>query len=261
VSLRFRLAFALSVILHLLLALLLSLTSRESRPKEALEIAIFEQKKRSGTTAGSKHLRSRRKHLPSLKKLVPHFAPTEGISPGGPDSGNDLAIDDSEQWGSRGGNFAEIENYNRYEKIQNDIEGLLEYPKPLGIRGIGGAVNARIHFSKNSKCDLTRLKVSAANRYLRLYVKSILLKVCRGSNLELQRFQPGQFVDLSFQFTTIKVGTGDPPKSHDGIVGNVLAFERVYQGGQSGNVNLGFVIDFLGSVLTDDMKGLREEPQ
>lgn len=260
-ALRFRLAISLSVALHLLLALLLSFSTKELRPKEAVEVTFTEREKKSGPTARSQRGRAQKKTLPALKNLIPRYAPAYGIAPGGANPGNDLAVDDAEKWGSHGANFGEVENYSRYEKIQNDIEGLLEYPAPLGIRGIGGTVNARIHFAKNSKCDLPRLSVSATNRYLRIYVKSILFKICRGSNLELQHFQPGQFVDLSFQFTTLGPGTGDPPKSHDGIIGNVLAFERVYQNGRSANVNLGFIVDFLGSLITDDMKGFGEEPQ
>ncbi|MGE4132998.1 MAG: hypothetical protein AB7F86_15255 [Bdellovibrionales bacterium] len=132
----------------------------------------------------------------------------------------------SEEFGADGGNFGEIVNFLRYEKLQEVIEGLLFYPGVLGRRGMEGTINARLALDSTSHCDWGRTKIDGSNPYLKVYILALLKKLCGRTAIEQVKVSR---IDLSFRFYLKEYmhPTIDPDPGSQ-IVGNVLTFARAF---------------------------------
>lgn len=166
----------------------------------------------------------------ALKKMIPRadwlFMPGEkGPAKGAAES--DSTQWDEEQFGAHGADLSQSEFLHRYSELQREIELMLNYPGILGRHGIEGTVNARLKFTEDSHCDLKKIRISGAQPYLRVYIFTLLNKLCGLSVVERSHFKKGHVVDFSFKFTLLEMPqTREEEESRSRITGNVLSFER-----------------------------------
>ncbi len=132
-----------------------------------------------------------------------------------------------EDWGKGGGDFGEIVNFMPYDRLREEIRGLLNYPGILARRGINGTVNTRLAFTHDSQCDWKKIKIDSHERHLRVYVLALLKKLCGFTVIKNMKMNSTQVIDLSFQFDLINETTPySLQRDQDFIVGNVIAFRR-----------------------------------
>lgn len=130
-----------------------------------------------------------------------------------------------EDFGSGGGGMKYVKHTLRFDQIIRDVEDMLNYPYPLGKRGIEGTINARLAFDGQGRCDVKRALLSGGSPYLRVYVLALLKKLCA---LEQTRLPEPMNLDLSFAFRI----TDEQPRPDPGkITGNVLLFTRTFPKG------------------------------
>ncbi len=133
----------------------------------------------------------------------------------------------TEDWGRGGGNFGEIVNFMQYDRLRQEIRGLLNYPGILARRGIHGTVNTRLAFTDQSQCDWKRIKIESHERYLRVYTLTMLKKLCAFTVIKNLYANREKIIDLSFQFDVINETTPAALQHpSDFIMGNVIAFRR-----------------------------------
>ncbi|NJL25995.1 MAG: hypothetical protein HC902_13060, partial [Calothrix sp. SM1_5_4] len=110
-----------------------------------------------------------------------------------------------------------------YARLREEIENMLEYPGPLGRRQLDGTINARLTFARGPECDWRRSRIEGAHPYFRIYILTLLKKLCSFDTLKTLRLREGQFVDLSFRFTLVHAMSRAVAKleGDDGVSGNV----------------------------------------
>lgn len=132
-----------------------------------------------------------------------------------------------QSWGAhQGGILKETEFFISYDRLFQEIQGLLYYPGVLGQHGISGTFNVKLAFTEDSQCDWKRTTISQANHYLKFYVMALLKKLCGLEFLKHTHFDTTTRADLNFDF---KITDGLPREydnSPDSIVGNTLLFRR-----------------------------------
>ncbi len=141
-------------------------------------------------------------------------------------------------FGVQGGTFREIEHFSSYNRVLEEIRGMLEFPEVLALNGVSGTINARLHF-KNTHCDWSRSTVFAGERHLRFYIDHILRKLCSFEIVNRLAFKDSQFLDLSFIFRlTHEPSSVVKQEAGDRIVGNVLRFKRSFRTPDLSNIDL-----------------------
>ena len=139
---------------------------------------------------------------------------------------NPLRDDPNSNWGSGGGTFERVADYNFFRQLYDSVEGQLFYPGVLARNRITGTVNARIVISNDGSCDWKRTGISGSNGYLSLYVLDVLKRVC------LQNFKPQigkreiTVADLSFRFDINENNDWERVEREKIVVGNALLFYR-----------------------------------
>ncbi len=183
-------------------------------------------KKKANGHKSNRRSEIRLNHRPHVLNLNPvskgdfHSQKSEGLP------GSSRTIE-SEQWGSGGGNFQEVEHFPEYDRLRTEIRGLLFYPPVLRRRGILGTVNVRMAFTSESRCDWRRIQVLAHERHLAVYVIALLKKLCHLTVIESLKADEHKVIDVSFSFDVVNEATPpDLQKDDDWIVGNVIAFRR-----------------------------------
>lgn len=133
-----------------------------------------------------------------------------------------------EDWGVKGTDLGEIANYLTYEKLFTEIDGALHYPAILARRGYAGTINARLAFTDQSQCDWQRTQIKIGQQYLRIYVLTLLKKICSLEVIRSLHADHKKTVDISFQFE-LNEGLGNQAElrqANQKVIGNVLMFHR-----------------------------------
>lgn len=138
----------------------------------------------------------------------------------------------TQDFGYGGGGMKYVAQTLQFDRLIRAVEGMLNYPYPLGKRGIDGTVNVRLTFGPDGHCDSKRARLSGASPYLRVYVLALLKKLCG-----LERLPEPMSVDLSFAFLITDEeqrsrGQGDLTQKGQ-ITGNVLFFTRTFPKGMA----------------------------
>lgn len=237
---KMRVFILLSVLLHALVAALFVWQKAPPLPPEKIEVSIRELPRAHPNSHGtkpsprtSKEKHGKGKGRISLSKLRPSWSTVlePGLNEGrliDPDA-RGTSEWPSDSWGAhQGGLLKELEYYISYERVFQEIEGLLNYPGVLGAHEISGTLNVRLGFDDNSQCDWSRTTVTEANHYLKFYVMALLKKLCGLDFMEHMRFNSSTRIDINFNFV---ISDGLPrsyDNAEDSIVGNVLLFRRTY---------------------------------
>jgi hypothetical protein len=163
-------------------------------------------------------------------------------------SGNALSDANSKgEWGEEGGDaFKHLASTGEFQRLAEEIEGLLYFPVPMRNRDLSGAISARLFFQKSGGCDWQRSTMPKGEVHFRVYVLALLKKVCAFERVAQLRLLTTDHVDLSFQFRFVSARefVARPPFW---ITGNVLAFERQAQGSPI-RLNLGPIQLFDGDL-------------
>jgi hypothetical protein len=217
-----------SVLLHALVAALFVWRKAPPPiPEEKIEISIRESPKGHPRSHGTKGKGT------SLAKLRPSWSSV--LKPGA-NEGRLIDPDargtsewPSDSWGShQSGLLKETEHFIGYERVFQEIEGLLNYPGVLGDHDISGTFNVRLGFDDHSRCDWSRTSVTEANHYLKFYVLALLKKLCGLDFMEHMRFNSSTRLDINFNFVISGGLPRDYDNTGDSIAGNVLLFRRTY---------------------------------
>jgi len=115
-------------------------------------------------------------------------------------SGTDSTAPDnsSDDWGAGGHQFGRLQDYGALKRVSERIDRLVQYPKVLSTRKIGGFVKARLVLKKDGACDWRTSTIGGTRHELRVYVLMLLKDYCLKG--------PGRFaresntVDFAFQF-------------------------------------------------------------
>jgi hypothetical protein len=223
-----------SLLLHALVAgLLMWRKAPQPIPEEKIEISIRELPKGDLNSRSAKSsVRGRGKRI-SLSKLKPSWS---SVLEPGPNEGRSIDPEargtgewPSNSWGAhQGGLLKEMEHYISYERVFQEIEGLLNYPGVLGQHDISGTFNVRLGFDDNSQCDWSRTSITEANHYLKFYVLALLKKLCGLDFMNRMRFNRATRIDINFNFVISDGLARDYDNAADSISGNVLLFRRTY---------------------------------
>lgn len=132
-----------------------------------------------------------------------------------------------DSWGAhQGGILKETEFFISYERLFQEIQGMLNYPSVLGKHNISGTLNVRLGFNDQSQCDWTRTTISQANHYLKFYVMALLKKMCAMEFMQHMHFNTTTRADLNFDFKITDGLQRTYDNAPDSIVGNTLLFRR-----------------------------------
>jgi hypothetical protein len=210
-----------SILFHLLLLFAFSFTVTpplDDKTDVAVEIIEAPPAKTRGT-GGAKGAGSRRL---KMRDLLP--ALNAGLGNGKGTFGAEGDGDDPfAGWGEGGGEFERIKDYSFMRRLQSETEGLLFYPQILARHGISGTVNTRLHLRPSNGCDWHKTRVNGGHPYLKVYVTSLLKKLC---GFDVAKATPEPLnVDMSFNFEITERMEDQAPENRE-IVGNVLVFNR-----------------------------------
>lgn len=160
------------------------------------------------------------------KMRIPSRIETADLGDSGAKGSGEWQPDD---WGYKGGDFSEIKNYLAYERLFTDINGLLGYPFIFRERDIYGAVSARLAFTEKSECDWKKIKISSHQKYLRVYILTLLKKLCSLEVVKSLRAGKQNTIDLNFNFELHeKLEPRQAQQAKQQIIGNVLMFHRAH---------------------------------
>jgi hypothetical protein len=231
---------ATSLAIHGAIVLLLHLHQQPNLLAEPVEIQILEKKngnqrgKPPGKSTGKSTTESAGKSKANgdgLGRFTPKIpipdAGATGLNPERDALANGSSEWPEDAWGRKGGDFGEVVNFLKYDRVREDIRGLLNYPYILARRNFSGTVNVRLLFTDQSACDWKRTQITSAERHLRIYILTLLKKLCALNTIKNLNAGRNDEIDLSFQFEIINEFTPqEQQQPGDFITGNVIAFRR-----------------------------------
>lgn len=141
-------------------------------------------------------------------------------------SGYTLHDNPTSAWGSGGSDFERVQDFNLMHKIYSDVNAKLFYPSVLAAHKIEGVVNSRLVLNQNGDCDFTATQISSSEIHLRIYILSVLKKVCNQNYVRFTGERTLTNVDMSFLFRLTESNDKDFLNQQEFIVGNVLNFQR-----------------------------------
>jgi hypothetical protein len=108
------------------------------------------------------------------------------------------------------------------ERIRQQTDSLTFYPALLAAHSISGTINARLSLTIDG-CNWHHTKIFGRDRHFRIYVLSILKKLCQLTDVKTYVKSGAKNVEFSFRFILTEDST---QRNTSAVMGNIILIDR-----------------------------------
>jgi hypothetical protein len=225
----------LSLLAHMgLLFILLHSNTPDPEPTERVELEVIEEAKeikQPATGGAGRHTKGKHTSHIKLNRLVPRLK-MDGykvdwrvamMNDYNKFDGTDFSamFNSKSQWGAGSANVNAIEYFIPLDRLRIQTDGATNYPGVLAYHNVTGTCTARLVIN-TSGCDWKKTQITAADRHLRVYVLSVLKKVCTFE--DVKRVDSKKPINVDFAFSFLQSESRRQNTSE--LRGNVIEIQR-----------------------------------